>query len=77
MGVPYVGKYPKFLISVDSLHKHGPLVCCVSGSFNTNMLVQEHKGKIINTKVHKVLMWFGQPCLCPWMTNNHSTIQYR
>ena len=37
-------------------------------------LVQERKGKIIHTKVHEVLTWFGQPCLHPLMRENHSTI---
>ena len=39
------------------------------------MLVQEYKDKTITHTVHEVLKWFGQPCLCPWMRENDSTIQ--
>ena len=30
------------------------------------MLVHENKDKTITHMVHKVLMWFDQPCLHPW-----------
>ena len=41
------------------------------------MLVQEHKNKTITHTVHEILTWFGQPCLCPRMRDNDSTIQWR
>ena len=39
------------------------------------MLVQEHKDKTITHTVHEVLMWFGQPCLCPRMNMRTQCIQ--
>ena len=33
------------------------------------ILVQEYKDKIIHTKIHKVLTWFGQSCLHPIENN--------
>ena len=41
------------------------------------MLVQEHKDKTTTHMVHKVLTWFGQPCVRPRMRDNDSTIQYK
>ena len=43
-------------------------------AFMQIMLDQEHKYKIINTKVHEVLTWFSQAYLHPQMKENHSTI---
>ena len=48
--------------------------CCVNRSFNVNMLIQEHKDKIIHTQRHEVLTWFNLPYLHSWMGENHSTI---
>lgn len=46
-----------------------PLIRYAKSSY-ANILIEKHKNKAITQKVHKVLVWFDQPCLAPRIRNN-------